>query len=356
MKYIIPRNPEIPDPDFRDVLASGVAMKNEKGEPAGQGSFIYHGRDPRLPKKDMVTGGKMFVFESGMIYVPGKEYSLLDHAREPFSAAMPLISGGLSELFEHLPQPFDLMADEAVEHLFSESMQPDSRPPGFFDVFFGKPTPQMSITDYARSPALAPGRKTADPAAHVITPPRNLSGAESPRLAEITGGALLLPGVQLIEIDDSMVPGGFIVQDDHRLHLTFERLDGRQTVYTLQSFGKGARERLDAFTTVLVTERWRSELDHLIYLVKAEHVSLEPMLAACIAKYPRGSSEPLKDTGKIIAEFNTMVNDELRQKGLNAGHVSAAVLSRLSNLLPYYRQIPKLNDEVQKLEDAARGQ
>lgn len=354
MKYIIPRNKHVPAPSVDDILNSGALLKDKDGNQVGQGIFMYRGSDHTLPKKALVPLGKMFLFHLGMVYVPNKDFSFLDYAREPFEAVMPLMSGGLSEILEKLPMPIGPMAEEIIEDVLSPAMHPDAKPKNVVEVLFSRAKPKMNVVDYANSAEGQLATKALNIERHVLTPAKH-GGAKHTNISDVLNqGILYMPGVQIVEIEHQVTPGGFLRKEEHRVLMTYERLNGDRASYILVSWEAIGPKLFEAFASVLLASRQRYEFAQMVTAVKTEEVAAEVLwasqLEACRSRH--GEQWP-KYINEPIVEVNKLVNEELRKKGVTAQTLSAKILERLAPLLPYYRQAPLLRDWVQILEEGA---
>jgi hypothetical protein len=307
-KYIIPRNRQIPDPSFADILNSGPSLKDSTGGPAGDRQWVYRGRDPKLPKSAMIPLGKLFPFTFGLIYVPEDNRLLSDFSAEALRAGAPLALVGIAaSSLGGLPLAITAGAYAAI----AQSVSPER--------------------------------------ASGAQPPRDLSAEWMKR------GAIFLPGVQIVEIEQAVDPGGFLSKGTHRLILTFERVDGQRTTYTfMRLVGPKSQAITDAIITIILRARWKAEFDYLVAAVKSDHVNADPVWNEYIERYKtRYGGEWGKHVKELIAEVTDVLDVELAQKGFTPQLGLAEIFKRIGPLVPYYQQAPELKEWVRALAEAA---
>lgn len=354
MKYIIPRNKQVAAPSVDNILKSGALLKDKDGNQVGQGIFMYRGSDHSLPKKDLVPLGKMFLFHLGMVYVPNKVFSFLDHAREPFAAVMPIMSGGLSEIFDMLPAPIGPMVEELIDEGLSSEMRPEARPKNMVEVLFSRDKPKMNVVDYALSSEMQLATQALNIERHFLTPEKYGAALPTNTSDLVNKGVLCMPSVQIVEIEHQQTPSGFLRKEEHRVLMTYERRNGERASYILVSWDALGPKLFEAFSSVVLASRRRLEFAQMVTAVKAEAVDAEPLWASHLETYrSRYGEEWAKHLNELIVEVNKLVNQELERKGVTAQRISTKILGRLGPLLPYYRQVPALNDWVRILEETA---
>jgi hypothetical protein len=359
MKYIIPRNKLIPDPSFEDILNSGALIRDEGGTPVGQGLYIYRGSDPRLPNSALIPFGKMFLFQLGMIYLPDKVFSLLDHAKEPFEAVLPLLSFGLGQL-EMAPEVVLMAGEEAIGHALSGGIRQETRPKNMFEIFSStKPagTRPMNITEYATSREKQVEARPRGISEHKLSPGKQYYTKPANVSDLVNKGALYLPGVQIVEIEHQMIPTTILRRKIYRALLTYERLDGQRASYTIVSWGPPGPALFAAFSTVVLASRGRGEFAHLVSTIKTEQTDAELVWASYIEQYKARYGEDWRNhIGELITGVNQVVNERLQQKGFTEQRIAAEVLERLAPLIPHYQQVPELKEWVRITEQMAGNQ
>jgi hypothetical protein len=168
-------------------------------------------------------------------------------------------------------------------------------------------------------------------------------------------GAIFLPGVQIVEIEQAVDPGGFLSSGTHRLILTFERVDGQRTTYTIMRFvAPKTQIYIDAIITVILRSRWKAEFEYLAAAVRSDFANANPVWDEYIAKYKtRYGAEWGKHVKELIAEVTDVLDAELKQKGFTPQLGLAEIFKRIGPLVPYYQQAPELKDWVRALGEAA---
>ncbi|MCU1267112.1 MAG: hypothetical protein JWM21_3430 [Acidobacteria bacterium] len=306
MKYVIPRNRQIPDPSFADVLRSGALARDKTGNPEGDNVFAYRGSNPKLPKSDFISLGKIFPFTFGLIFIPDQAQGFGDYLAETISATTTLLVGTL---------------------------------------------PKMAIDSQIQP--LSAGDHSALFAAHELaTRPLNETIAKLVKL-----GALYLPGVEAVELEHQVDPGGFLRKGSHHSVLTYERIDGTRTTYSFATFSATAERLVNATIECVLQSRAMGEFDYLAGAVKSEQVDADQTWAAHVETYKkRYGDEWIKHIEELSGDVKKVLDAELEQKGFTTERAMAAILERIGPLVPSYRQAPKLSDWVKGLEEAAGGQ
>ncbi len=300
MKYTIPRNMQIPDPTFADVLHSGALAKDEAGHAVGQGVFAYRGANPRLPKSDLISMGKLYPFTFGSIFIPDKAQGFDQYLAETLNATMTLLVGVL---------------------------------------------PKRAIDAMVQTPGGAQHKELASKAGNdTITKLENM-------------GAFHLPGVEIVELEDVVDPGRFLRKGSHHSVLTYERLDGHRTTYSFATFSATAERLVQATIERVLKSRAMGELDYLIAAVKSEQIDAEPTWTAHIETYKgRYGPDWVKHIAELSADVKKVLDDALERKGFTKERAMAVILERLGPLASQYRQVPQLRDLVKGLEEAAGGE
>jgi hypothetical protein len=309
VKYVIPRNKLIPDPSFEDILNSGASFKNKEGKPIGDQAFLYRGSDHSLPKSAMLPEGQLFWFNLGQIFLPNKAKTYFDLAAESLKIGTTMVLGGAFEsLVGELPIYLAALVHTGIEH------------------------------------TLFPEKEHAAPSAN-------------PVVADLVSqGALYLPAVQIVEVEHQVIPR-VLRKPEQRVFFTYERLDGERTTYGLRFFSSLAPTEFEAMISFALRARRRGEFSHLSSIIKTEQFDGDAVLASCIEKYQSRYGEQWQQhVVELIAEVNHACDEEIERKGFTKQHLYAAVLERIAPLLPYYRQVPELRDEVRLLEEGAGNQ
>jgi hypothetical protein len=309
VKYIIPRNKLIPDPSFEDILNSGPSFKDTEGKPIGDPGFLYRGSDRSLPKSAMLPEGQLFWFNLGQIFLPNKAKTYFDLAVESLKIGTTIVLGGAFEsVVGELPIYLAALVHTGIEH------------------------------------TLFPEKEHAAPKAN-------------PGVADLVSkGALYLPAVQMVEVEHQVIPR-VLRKPEHRIFFTYERLDGERTTYGLRFFSSLAPDVFDGMISFALRARRRGEFGQLASIIKTEQFNGDAVLASYIEKYQsRYGAEWQKHAVELLAEVNQACDEELERKGFTKQNLYAAVLERIAPLLPYYRQVPELRDEVRILEEKVGNQ
>jgi hypothetical protein len=305
MKYIIPRNRQIPDPTFEDVLSSGALAKDKTGSPEGDAVFAYRGNNPRLPKSDFISFGKVFPFKFGMIFIPDPPPRFGDYLAETISATTTLLIGAL---------------------------------------------PKMALDALAQTPG-------ASPQSAISTAKGRAAKPGSGVIAKLEKqGALCLPGVEIVELEHQLDPGGFLRKKSHHSTLTYERVDGQRATYSFATFSPKAERLVDATIECVLKSRAVGEFDYLAGAVKAEQIDAEPIWASHIEQYKsRYGNAWAKHIDELSADVKKVADAELERIGFTTERAMTEILKRIGSLIPYYRQVPHLRDLVNGIEEGARG-
>lgn len=313
MKYVIPRNTQVPDPTFQDIIDSGAVIKNQAGHATGDRVYLYRGSDPRLPKPPPLPAvplASLFQFTDGMIYLPDEAESYFKTVVEIFRAGVAFtageLAGGLAEAaIGQLPFVLEKLIGDTVE----DAVYPE------------KEAQRLHVEELVKR------------------------------------GAKYLAGVQLVEVEDQIISRGFLRKDEYRLHLTYEQLNGERVSYTFQYFPPKAPKVINAFVCCAIITRRDAELGYLVRAIKAEQFNAEPLFNSYIEKYQsRYGKEWPKHVKELITDVNKEANEELERQGFTSYHINAKVLERLGPLIPYYREVPYLNKWLGLMEEMAATQ
>jgi hypothetical protein len=113
----------------------------------------------------------------------------------------------------------------------------------------------------------------------------------------------------------------------------------------------------EAMISFALRARRRGEFSHLTSTIKREQVDGDALLVSYIEKYQSRYGEQWQQhTVELLTEVNQVCDEDLERKGFTQQHLYAAVLERIAPLLPYYRQVPELRDEVRLLEEGVGNQ
>jgi hypothetical protein len=306
MKYTIPRNRQIPDLTFAEVLGSGALAKDKARSPEGDAVFAYRGNNPRLPKSDFISFGKVFPFKFGLIFIPDPPPRFGDYLAETISATTTLLIGVLPK-----------MALDAL-----------AQTPG---------GGHQSGISTAKGLAAKPGTDV---------------------IAKLEKqGALCLPGVEIVEVEHQLDPGGFLRKKSHHTVLTYERVDGQRATYSFATFSPTAERQVAATIECVLKSRAAGEFDYLAGAVRAEQLDAEPIWASHLEQYrSRYGDDWAKHIDELSADVKKVADAELERKGFTTERGMAEILKRIGPLIPYYRQVPQLRDLVTGLEQGARGE
>lgn len=309
MKYIIPRNKLIADPSFENILRAGPESVDKDGNPLGNPFVLYRGNDMNFPSAAKLIDGKLIHYNGGMVYLPKfASYSdmYLNFSKESLKHGVTqILAGGLESIIGELPIYLSAGVHTGIEQtLFPEKEEADLRL-----------------------------KKTA---------------------AELTDkGAICLPWVQLVEIEYQIFPASFFRKANHRFLYTYEQLNGERKTYGFHSFTSNSQDHI---VLSAISARMLYEFGSLTESIKFEQVNGQQLWITLVDKYRALYQEKLgAHAAELLAEYQELFEQELKQKGFTDQSLHAEMLKRLAPLLPYYRQIPRYNVMVQIFELSAAG-
>ncbi len=313
-KYDVPRNRDIPETSMAELLASEPLAKTKEGKVEGSLMDLYEGRDSKLPRSALIPTGKMYAFKIGWLYVSDERMSeaawLFEAAKMGAIIALPVIAeaaGAMSDFVEEIGKTL-LVGEDADEPTSTKSVGTG-----------------VTVDEYIKM------------------------------LAE--RGTVALPGVNLVEAEHQVDPGRLFTKERHRLIVTYEHPNGERKTYSLAFQTPNAKQIATGMIQMLFETRWWGEFSYLTGKVKSEQIDdIDALGLAVVGDYKTRYGDKFVDhLAELYDDFQKACDAELERKGFTASDAGAIILERLAPVIPYYEQVPTLNQGLNALRDLAAG-
>lgn len=316
-KYAVPRNKDIPTASLAEVLTSEPLVKNQDGTVAGSPLRLFEGRAAPLPMSALLRAGKLFAFKLGWLYVPDERQSeargLVEAARAAALLVLPAVAeatGSFSKFVEEIGK--ELLAADANENGNAQ---------------------KSSGTGINRDAYL-----------------KMLNDR----------GTVCLPGVDLVEVEHQVVPRKWLAKEGHRLIMTYEQPGGEHKTYSMIYDSPHAQQIATGQIAWLLESRWLGEFSYLLQQVKLEQIggseAIEAIGAAVAQEYKAKYGDKVADHfSEVNDAFQNACDAELKRKGGTLSQAGESILGRLAPMIPYYEQVPVLNQGLSALRGMAAG-
>lgn len=312
-KYVVPRNPAVPDASLLDVIGSEPIVKDNAGKVVGEHMPVFRGREIKMTLSNMLSPGYLYAFQVGWIYVPDRKRTdaewLFEGAKEAAMMVVPGIAdatGGFSRITEEI-------ARGLIEKV---------------------PTSRRERADES-------AKKSLDEVAADLEKRDTLCCA----------------GADLVEIEHVLYPGGFLTKDDHRCVMTYERRSGERSTYALRFRGPSSNDAAPGFLKIMLKARSAADFGWVISTVQGEQVDANAIWQTQLDEYKQRYGDDLPAHASELRDaFNSAINAELERKGLTNQRVAEIALGRLGPMIPYYDAVPVLKaNGTDVLRSAAQG-
>jgi hypothetical protein len=310
-KYVMPRNPMIPEMSLHEIVSSEPLMRNANGQVVGDPVPVYRGNSPKLSITSMYSPGTMYLFKLGWLYVTQGPSSPSEWMFGAAKEAALMTAPGIGEL----AGPFSELVTEITRKLMEEVHT-----------------------------SRAEGHKGA------------LKGKTNDVASELQRrGALFLPGVNLVEIEYFLDPPKlFSKKEWHRCVMTYEKRDGKRTSYTVGWRGPIGKLNVGATMNDMMAARRDGEFGQLMTLVVSEHVDLDAIAKSKLEEYRKRFGDALGEHwAEFEADLNATCEAELARVGLTRQRAASIALERLEPLIPSYETVPVLSEAVRELRGLA---
>ena len=307
-RYVMPRNPALPDVSLREVVYSPPLFRNAKGQVTGDAVPLYRGDAPKVAA--MVSPGTLYEFRLGWLYVVQGPNSPAEWMFSAAKEAAMFAAPGVGEL----AGPFSEIVTEVTRKVIEE---------------------------------IPTNRSERE---------QSLKGASGDVAAELEKrGAVCAAGVDLVEIAYYVDAPGFLSSKEvHRCVMTYERRDGQRTIYTLAWRGANGQRNVNAIMTDMITARRDGEFDQLVYRVASEYLDVYAIARAKVEEYQtRFGDQAEAHRAELVADLDAAYKAELDRAGYSEQRAAATALERLAPLIPHYEKVPLLNEAVGALRKIA---
>jgi hypothetical protein len=316
-KYSIPRNTAVPDTPLVEIIASGALFKSPTGSAQGIAVPLFRA-PPGVPTFSMDKRGVLYYFQRGVFFS-------YDGNRSGTSLALEAASIGAS--FFILPGVAELA--------------------GWGSKLVEKGG-EMAIDTLKET-----GRERKRQA-------RTTVGDQIKTLEAL--GVVVLPGVNIVEVEYQSEPGGFLSREQHRMILTYQGLDGASMRYQLGASMKGDKsERITTSITTQIhrslTERMWGEVGYFTQKVRAEFAGdFAATQAEMQADFEKRFGEGSAVTNpKFAEEVDAAYNAEVERKGFTPVKCAERMLELFSPVAESYEGVPALGVIMPNLRAVAAG-
>lgn len=307
-KYSVPRNSLIPDQSLRSILLSDPLFKSGTGTVEASPMSLFHAAGDAGSKLKLQKRGVTYFFKHGTIYV-------YDEAKQVAAYAIDSAKCFAGALLPELGAELLDMASDLAREIANDKLNERN-------------THSQDTLD------------------------QQIATLES-------RGVVVLPGVDLVDLEHQVEPAGFMSKEAHRLVLTFEDRARQRNRYQLgvSLTGKDV-ETVDTLIRMAFSFRMWGELAYIFPMVKYEYA---PGFAAIFSEM-RTSFEQQHgpDTAVQNPAFAKEVDDrflaETTQNGYTVMKGAQRALELLEPMREVYDKTPVLQEMMQNLRADAAGE
>lgn len=312
-KYSIPRNPVIPEPSVLDILLSGTLLKSPDGKAAGTAMPLFRASGEAGSTFAMQKRGAIYYFKHGQLYVYDEAKTAAAQLFEGVALSAGFILPGLGEMAGALSTFVEKGGEMLLEKVGEKINEP-------------KHHGQMTYGDQAK--------------------------------ALESRGAVMLPGVSLVDIEYQVEPAGFLSKEVHRLIYTYEDGQHQLTRYQTGATMKGNKsEPANTAIKIALNARMWGELGYLLPKIKDEFAqgfdAIESeMRIAFEQKHGDGTADRSLD---FVKEVGDRYQAEVERNGFTVAASAQRALELLEPMRDVYDRTPVLCDMMRDVRALAAG-
>jgi hypothetical protein len=313
-KYSIPRNSLIPEQSVLDVLMSEPLLKTRDGKVEGFAMPLFRAGSDAGAQFSMQKRGVLYYFKYGHIYVYDEGKTAAAQMFEGATLAAGLVLPGLGEMAGGMSEVVK-KGGEILLDTISEKIND------------GKHYPQATFGDQV---AMLESR-----------------------------GMVLLPGVNLVDIEYQVEPAGFMSREVHRHILTYENTAHQRYKYQLGAPMKGNKSAsAETVITIALNARKWAELSCLLRIVMNEFATgfdatQTEMQSAFEHQHGAGTAYR---SAEFVKQLNERYETEIQRNGYNTQVGARRSLELLEPMRDIYDSTPVLQGMMQELRALAAGQ